>query len=249
MCGSLSVFASEFDAANQKFKAGDFYGAANAYEEILTREGPRAAVFYNLGNSYSQFGKYAPAILAYERARLITPRDSDLLANLASAQKAASIEEDKFNDPWFNDILHYLSRNEWAWLVTGASLFLGCLSLIFGAMKLSRISQLWGLISASVAGVIIVVAAGALTMRHNESNRGVVLSEDAQVRLSPFEKAESVGQLKPGQSVTLGSRNGNFYYVESAGRSLEGWISKEDVALISLSFAPFQQDEHHVGEK
>ena len=80
--GSSSAFATPFDQANGQFKAGDYAGAAAAYEQVLAADGPRAAVFYNLGNSYQQLKQYGPAILAYERARLLTPRDPDLLANL-----------------------------------------------------------------------------------------------------------------------------------------------------------------------
>ena len=37
-----ALFASAFDDANEQFKAGDFSGAAGAYEKILAAEGSRA---------------------------------------------------------------------------------------------------------------------------------------------------------------------------------------------------------------
>ena len=113
--------------ANQQFKSGDFAGAAAAYEKIIAAEGPRASVYYNLGNSYQQLKQYGPAILAYERARLLTPRDPDLLANLALARKAATAFEETGLHPWLDAVVNHLSRNEWSWLVAGARCFSACL--------------------------------------------------------------------------------------------------------------------------
>ncbi len=113
--------AGPMDAANRQFDAGDFSAAAAAYEEILTERGPDAAVLYNLGNSYQSEKRYGPAILAYERARLITPRDPDLLTNLALARKAATaFEENGSAHPRRDAVLGYLSRNELSWLVVGS---------------------------------------------------------------------------------------------------------------------------------
>jgi tetratricopeptide (TPR) repeat protein len=96
LCGAaaqaLAAGRAEFEQANALFEAGDFAGAADAYERILEEHGPRAAVFYNLGNSHLRMEDYGRAILAYERARLLTPRDPDLRSNLALARKTAAAE-------------------------------------------------------------------------------------------------------------------------------------------------------------
>ncbi|NJM38822.1 MAG: hypothetical protein HC845_13665 [Akkermansiaceae bacterium] len=72
-----------------------------------------------------------------------------------------------------------------------------------------------------------------LYLRRAESSRGVVMSEKAVLRLSPFGKAEPVGDIGQGRTVQLGARNGEFYYVEIPGTSLSGWLSNQDVALVS----------------
>jgi tetratricopeptide (TPR) repeat protein len=232
LLGSSSVFASDFDAANQQFKSGDFAGAAAAYEKILATEGPRAAVYYNLGNSYQSLKQYGPAILAYERARLLTPRDPDLLANLALARKAATAFEDSGRNPRLEAALNYLSRNEWSWLVAGAALLVGGLAVVGGAVKLPQRVRLLVVISSGMAGLAIVVGAAALYLRRDEADRGVVLAEGATVLLSPFEKAESLGTPGTGRSVHLGAKTGDFHYVEVAGTNLKGWLAAKDVAAV-----------------
>ncbi len=230
LLGSLSGFATTFGDANQQFKSGDFAGAAAAYEKILTTEGPRASVYYNLGNSYQQLKRYGSAILAYERARLLTPRDPDLLANLAMARKAATAFEEAGLHPWLDPVVNRLSRNEWSWLVAGSALFLGLLAVAGGVVRLPRRGVI---ISASAAILLIAAAGSALYLRRGEATRGIVLSECATVRLSPFEKAESVGTTNPGRTVRLGAKNGDFQYIEVPGANLKGWLASKDVAAIA----------------
>lgn len=232
LIGSLSGSASDFEQANQQFKSGDFSAAAATYEKILSSEGPRATVYYNLGNSYQQLKQYGPAILAYERARLLTPRDPDLLANLARARKAATAFEENGLPPWLDAVLHHFSRNEWSWLVAGSALFLGMTALAGGAVKLPR---RWMLVAGVVALFAISAGSGALYLRRAEATRGIVLSESATVRLSPFENAESLGTPGPGRIVRLGAHNGGFQYIEVPGANLRGWLASNDVAAITPS--------------
>ena len=226
---SLPLFANELDQANKQFKVGDFAGAAAGYEKILTTGGPNATVFYNLGNTYQQLKQYGPAILAYERARLLTPRDPDLLANLALARKAATAFEETGRHPWIDAVINRLSRNEWSWLVAGSALFLGVLALACGVVRLSRNAML---VAAGTAVLIIAASSAALFLRRGEAVRGIVLSENATVRLSPFEKAESLGTPGPGRIVRLGAKSGDFQYIEVPGAGLQGWLASKDVAAI-----------------
>jgi hypothetical protein len=232
LLGTASVFATAFDDANQRFKSGDFAGAAAAYEKIVTTEGPRAAVYYNLGNSYQSLKQYGPAILAYERARLLTPRDPDLLANLALARKAATAFEDSGMNSKVEAVLGYLSRDEWSWLVAGSALFLGVLALMSGVLRVADKFRVFAMVSAGAAVLAIIAGSTALYLLRGESGRGIVLTESATVRLSPFEKAESVGTAGAGKSVRLGAKNGDFHYVEVAGAGLHGWLADKDVASI-----------------
>ena len=50
-----------------------------------------AASLYNVGNAYARAGKPGLAVLNYERARLLTPDDPDLAANLATVRRSAHV--------------------------------------------------------------------------------------------------------------------------------------------------------------
>lgn len=236
LCGMAAAETDAFAEANRRFGAGDFAGAAAIYENILAEEGPRASVYYNLGNAYQQAKNHGPAILAYERARLLTPRDPDLLANLALARKAAAAFEETGRDPRLEAALGFLSRNEWSWLVAGATLFLGGLTAVSGAIGLrNRAYRKAAIVSAGAAVVVIIAGSVVLWMRKDESQRGVVLTERAALHLSPFEKAETLGTPGPGRIVRILERNGGFLYVSVPGTNLRGWLADNEVAAITTS--------------
>ncbi len=231
LCAGFASAADSppFEQANQKAKAGDFSGAAAIYREILSDEGPRASVLFNLGNCEQRLGRYGPAILAYERARLLTPRDPDLRANLTLARKAAAVFEEPGRFPQVDAFVGYLSLNEWSWLVAGSALFLGGLGVTCGLVRLPRRAVMG---SAAVALLVLVLGAVALYLRRDEGNRGVVLSGNATVRLSPFKEAESLGTPGPGRIVHILKKHGGFHFVEVPGTGLRGWMTDKDVGAI-----------------
>jgi len=78
---------SKFMTAAAAYKAEDHDKAAAAYEAILRGGKESGALYYNLGNSYFKKGSLGKAILNYERARRLIPRDGDLNFNLAYARQ------------------------------------------------------------------------------------------------------------------------------------------------------------------
>jgi tetratricopeptide (TPR) repeat protein len=80
---------SKFTAAAEAYKAEDYDKAAAAYEEILRGGKESGALYYNLGNSYFKKGSLGKAVLNYERARRLIPRDGDLDFNLEYARQLA----------------------------------------------------------------------------------------------------------------------------------------------------------------
>ena len=237
LCISATTLFAEksgsFDQANQSFQSGDFAAAASAYQQDINANGPSAALLYNLGNSQYRLGQYGPAILSYERAKLLTPRDPDLLANLNLARKAATVFDKGSYDPRLGAVLAWLSKNEWAWLVVGSALWLGAISVFGGALRMICPATRRAMIGSTIiAGVFIAAGVTALFLRRHEDTRGIVLSKDAAVHLSPFEKAEAIGTPGAGRIVWMGEKNGGYFYISVPGTELHGWMAEKDVEMI-----------------
>ena len=226
-CGVQFSLAGDFEDANAAFRAGEFQKAAEGYEKVLEADGDSAAVYYNLGNAYQKLEQYGPAILAYERAKLITPRDPDLRANLELARKAVSA----FEEGEGNAFLEYFSQNEWSWIVVGAAFVGAGIIFLAGCKRLERRWMRRAAASGIFVSVLVIITAGTvLFLRGGEVARAVVLSKEAVIRLSPFETAGSVGTPGAGRMVMLGKREGGFWYVTGSAGS--GWMAEGDVSRI-----------------
>ena len=69
--------------ANRRVERGEFAEAAQQYEALIGLGYRDTAVYYNLGNAYLEDGDLGRAVLNYLRAEELSPRDPDVIANLA----------------------------------------------------------------------------------------------------------------------------------------------------------------------
>ena len=74
--------AKIFQEANTSYRTGDHAKAADLYESLTEREPGVATFYYNLANTYVRLGKLSRAILNYEKALRLDPRNGDVRENL-----------------------------------------------------------------------------------------------------------------------------------------------------------------------
>ncbi|MBW2220405.1 MAG: hypothetical protein JRF40_13100, partial [Deltaproteobacteria bacterium] len=75
-----------FFKANEAYKEGRFEDAIGGYTRLLNGGYKSGHLFYNLGNTYFRLNQLGYAVLNYERARLLIPRNGDLGFNLRYAR-------------------------------------------------------------------------------------------------------------------------------------------------------------------
>jgi len=75
-----------FFKSNESYKQGAFEEAIQGYNQLIDGGLGNGHLFFNLGNAYFRMNKLGKALLNYERARLLLPRDADLNFNLAHAR-------------------------------------------------------------------------------------------------------------------------------------------------------------------
>jgi tetratricopeptide (TPR) repeat protein len=222
-----------FESANAAFADGRFDEARAALARLAAEGGASPAVLYNLGNAAFRAGKPGEAILAFERALLLAPRDQDVRANLRQVRKAAGLPEVE-EGPW-SRLVHALTTNGWAWLAS-AGLWLACLALLarrFAPANDAGRSARSALFSTAGAGLALVLVAGAAyATRLGERDSAVVLDGDPKLRVAPYASATVSSELPPGDVVRLERGHEGFTLVRtSAGRS--GWMADGAVARIA----------------
>jgi len=80
-----SAYEDTFADANRAYAAGDYAGAIQMYEQLISESVVHPAVFYNAGNAYYRNGRIGPAIVNYERALQLDPGLESARENLSKA--------------------------------------------------------------------------------------------------------------------------------------------------------------------
>ena len=233
---ATTILAGEsrsFERAHQLARAGDHSHAVQEYQGLLSEQGPSFTVLYNLGGSYAALGDHGNAILCYERARLLSPRDPDLLGNIELTRKAAKIPAIDSTKPPFQQLLHFFSRNELSLgIMVLAGLILLMSSFAFMPRSPRRGLRPLLLVCSTVALLLIALSACAIFVRKSEDDLAVILAKDCSLRLSPFAKADVLTTCEAGRMVLIESVRGDFSYVHLVDTELRGWVGNGELERI-----------------
>ncbi len=223
-----------FSEANAKYKAGDYPAAAVLYEQIVSAQQPQASVQYNLGNALFRSGKKGLALLAYERASLLDPRDSDIEWNktvLKNALKDHIVDESgNVFVSSFQKILGWITMDEIAVilviLLTGLFL-IAAVNFIFHRSKplTSGIGGFLVFLSILTGGIFY----GKWLLIKDP--RVVVLAAEASARYGPSEKETKAFVLHEGASAVLRDQTEDWYYIVLPDNNT-GWIQKKSCEII-----------------
>ncbi len=214
--------SSTLDSANRAFAQGHYADAAAQYRALIDAQGYSAPVLFDLGNAYLRDGKPVDAMLAYERARLLAPRDRAIAGNLAEASAAAGVAD----VPRLSERLsHLLTINEWTWAACGAA---WALITAAGAAVLFRRRRAWFVRAAVASALVGAVSLAGLLVSGRDQHVALVM-RSAPVLVSPFDGAQSGFTLGAGSSVELGRVHDAFVLVHARDGRV-GWMERSAVA-------------------
>jgi hypothetical protein len=212
--------------------AGLMLGRVFAVDKAAHAE-ESAPPFFNLGNALAREGKPGPAILAFERAQQLAPRDPAIAVNLQAVRDAAALAAPTAG--WWQSAARMLTMNEWAWSGSLALAFV-CGALAVGRFIPSRWRQTVNVFSAACA-VAVLVAASALWIRWPELGRAVVVNSRVTALIAPAESAGPVFPLAEGEIVTVVQALRNFALVRTAD-ARSGWVARGQIERIIPAPAP-----------
>ena len=207
-------------------RAGQYFEASAAFEKSA-RTRPAAGTLVNLGIAEWQRGHAGEAILAWEQARWIDPRDSRAGANLAFARQAAQLDAPQLK--WFETASTWLPPNAWVWLA-GVSLWLAAgLMTLPGFFRWRKTG--WQQAMAALAFGVFLFCITANVGVVSRTQIGFVLKKNAPLLLAPAGEAETVSTLTAGVPARLLRTRGNYFFIRTTFAS--GWISRDQFGLVS----------------
>ncbi len=223
--------------ANNAYKKGAYKQAITDYEAVLNTNIESPEIYFNLANAYYKTGQIAPAILNYERAKLLAPADKDIDYNLKIAQ-AHVLDKLKVVHPifyrrWIASIRNIFSADMWSYL--SIALFIVCL-IALGMYLYSNKTALKkvGFFLAFVTLIFCIVTYAFASVKTAElTNReyAIVFSPSVTVKASPDESGTELFVLHSGTKVKILEQLGDWTQIQISDGN-EGWLKKSAVEKI-----------------
>jgi tetratricopeptide (TPR) repeat protein len=215
-----------FRAANTLYEKGQYAEAAAAYETLAAGH-TSAALAYNLGNAYYRQGRIGKAVLQYERAHRLAPRDRDIRENLEFARQQMKEPQPAFTAALRDGIAGLAGLNELAVLCSFFSV------IFFGTFAAGLLVRRRRIALVAVVAFLGLLLSGAWLLLKLDAEvwtaTGIVVAGPAEVRNGPGAE-NSVGFTLPeGRKVLLLGASGDWTAVGLPAEGLRGWIEKKFV--------------------
>lgn len=232
---SQSAAARLFAEANQLYRQASYEAARGKYLEVVSAAYVDHRLFYNLGNACFKSDRLGEAILWYERARLLSPRDEDIRANLRFASHVRRDRDPVAPDSaiWlFLTRLHLLpSMNEIS-VAFSLLLLAVCGMAAWRLLYRERAGTLWLVLFLACASLTILTGIFSGIRMHQLESRSdaIVTAGEAVARSAPDANVTAVFVVHEGTKVRVHRREGNWLLIRLG--EFGGWMLSEEVAVI-----------------
>ena len=222
-----------FSRGNDYYEKSEYLRAIEEYEKIITGGYESGPLYYNLANAYFKSGKLGKAVLNYERADLIMPRDADLKANYKFAKALVKEKPVPEKGIWgwrpvkvYSDIL---TVNEITWLAS----FLFVLILLFLTASIVRPNLGKRFLAGVIVSVFLVVFNVAVIWeKANDIRTGAVtLMPEAGALFAPFDTATKFFSLYEGTPVNVLAEKDDWCKVKRSDGNV-GWVKKDEIEKV-----------------
>lgn len=222
----------QFEETNKIYREGKFQEAIAGYRGLSEKYPDKAVFFYNLGNSFHRKGDLGSAILAYERAKALDPRESDIRYNLNYAHGLVAYRlEDKRS--WYLKAAESLFSLFTAREIYFTAAFFYFLFTAGWAFALWRREESWGWKRKTIFVLMIfsLVLVGVKEVRRHFIRDAVVMAKEAEVRYGPSDSDRVAFRLGEGLKVYVVDKRDDWSRVLlSNGES--GWIKTSRIAEV-----------------
>jgi len=233
--GKFKENYNRFDKANIYYEKKDYEEAIRGYESILDLGFKSGALYFNLANSYLKNEELGKAILNYERARRLKPRDGDILANYRYA-KTLMKQQNPISNRFFivrglDRALGYITLKEAIFLETAIYLF-----VIFGIIALMFLRKIRVyLLPIIVIGVFaFLIELIPITNKIDDLKQGaIVIARITDASFEPLETSTAVFPLYEGMKVSILRVEREWSRIKRNDGKI-GWVKSNVISLIGI---------------
>lgn len=237
---------SRYLDGNRAYRDGDFSAATAAYEDALASGANDYRVYYNLGNAYFRLDKIGKAIVSYERARYLAPRNDDIINNLEFVRNTrvgivqettgkpgvvADVYENTVLGKVYDTLGLFTFGELAASIVIGSAV--GALFLGLWILVRSRIRKILLAVSIIAFGVALIMLVPYAVKRSYpwETHLAIVTSPRAEIHSAPSKKSQLKYTFLEGMEVAVKEARGDYARVLLRNGE-EGWLLSERIEAV-----------------
>lgn len=231
-----AIHAVTKNDADTAYKKGNYQQAIADYKTLL-RQGKSADVYYNLGNAYYRADSIAMAILAYERASLLSPGDDDIRFNLQFARSKTidklTPESEVVFTSWYRSIVNMANADTWA-VVSIVSIVLALMFMLVylfvSLLSLRKVGFFGGVFFLVLFAVSTLFA---WTQKERQNSCGAIITAPSvNVKKTPVQNGEDSFILHEGTRIDVTDTSLKGWRGVRLSDGREGWILSSQIEMI-----------------
>ncbi|MBR5728816.1 MAG: BatD family protein [Prevotella sp.] len=223
--------------ADAEYSKGNYVQAIKDYEELLKSK-KSAALYYNLGNAYYRTDNITQAVLAYERALLLSPGDDDIKFNLQMARSKTidkiTPESEMFFFSWGRSLVNLMSVDGWATLSIvsiALALVLLLVYLFSSATGLRKVGFFGGILLIILFVLSTIFAHQQRSMLENRKG-AIVITPSLTIKKTPSAGSSDVSVIHEGTRVDITDDTMRDWKAVRLADGREGWVPANQIEKI-----------------
>lgn len=211
---------ARFDEASRLLESGDTDTSLEIYNELVRKGFSGVALYYNLGNVHYRRGERGKAILWYERAKKLAPRDSDIDFNMSLAR--SHVKHTKSS--WVEKLIFFFTAGELA-LALGLMVWIFFVLVGFNILGWLK-GDIWPGMALWGSGLLLLVVLVWFGFNASLGAKpwAIVNSPPGEVRNGPG-RDYAVGFTVPeGSKVIILNKRPQWTEVGVPQEGLKGWL-------------------------
>jgi tetratricopeptide (TPR) repeat protein len=243
LTSNSAIDVETMKVANQLYKNGEYSSAAQIYEQLLSQGKPTSSLYYNLGNAYYAQGEFGRAILNFQRASRLDPRDPEIRANLALARAQSANDIPQSSNP-FESLANFtsssLTLNETALITLGLWFLFGFMIFTYRQLQPGRMRTivLNGVFVTLLILLVAGVSFGSRLYLESTKPEAMIVADQVTINSSPGDDTSTDFYLTNGAEVKLLDVQGDWAKMGLPNDIYEGWVPLITIETVSTKYRP-----------
>lgn len=223
--------AAAFGRANAQLRQGHYASAISQYRHLARQGVAPAALYCNLGTAYQRAGRVGWAIYYYEKALLLTPFDTQLLATRSAAQPPGAPLGGAELVPLMQRAGVRKAADAGIMAAVAAGLLGGALLLGAAARRGAQRRRLLAGSRGLLATAALLLLAGGLLLAGPPRRVAIVVVPTAVARSGPSGAASRAFAVEEGTAVGVEKQYRGWLKIRTT-TGAAGWLPTQSVACL-----------------